>query len=1033
MCGGALKISGGLLAYLVSPCFRSFLELLLTTPIHRHHRHWLFAIFVFSGFAGLIYQSIWSHYLGLFLGHAAYAQALVLAIFMGGMAAGAAWIAHAGQRWRNLIRGYAVIEAIIGLCGLLFHTIFGGVASFSYDWLIPALADPWAINLARWVVAALLILPQTILLGMTFPLMSGGLIRRYPGSDGHVLGGLYFTNSIGAAGGALVAVFVLLPWVGLPGAMTVAGLLNFAVAGLAWWLAREPEPERPAIHASATSVNQSLRQNPLLRLVLISTALSGAASFAYEIIWIRMLSMAVGSTMHAFELMLASFIAGIAFGGLWVRYRADSSKAPLRLVGWMQIFMGVAALASLAVYANAFAWVGWLMEALAKTDGGYALYNLGTAIIAIAIMLPAAFFAGTTLPLFTVTLLRDGQGERAIGRVYAWNTLGSIAGVFAAIHFLIPTLGLKLSLCVAALVDMAIGLVLLRMHADSRQSMVRFGMGVGLVVVALLVAVRIPFDPMTVASGVFRHGQTALNKSDKVVFYKDGKTASVASVLSSNGSLQISTNGKTDAAIQMRDDKPASADEQTMVLLASLPLAMHPSPQKVGVIGFGSGMTSHTLLGDSRIRQVDTIEIEPAMIQGAKAFDKKVERSFNDPRSNIIIDDAKSYFSGQNSKYDVIISEPSNPWISGVGALFSKEFYEFVPRHLNEGGLFVQWVQLYEIDDALLGSILKALTPAFADYSAWLTNESDLLIIASPKGALPKLNTIPLFANPATKADLARIAIDNDAQFSFRKVADARLLRALGQLHSQQIANSDFYPRLGLEAPKARYISSSAETTLQLPITNRPLLEALGIATPLPADSEASINIHFLADQLTMRARAMAQEVRTTGDSYAPVVASTRAIIHSCRSTWAPGQLQQLAINIADLADRTIKFLPPSLLEGVWIRPTWMQCTHLPQSFSRAMSMLEAHAQRNYVQMEILGLDWISNRPKEDFMGHSFDGYAWSGIILARIHQQKWAEIPKILDAMAASGFKRPEYSFLRHAARHLASESGQGQAIQTQ
>lgn len=994
---------------------------------------WLFAIFVLSGFAGLIYQSIWSHYLGLFLGHAAYAQALVLAIFMGGMAAGAAWIARAGQRWRNLIRGYAVIEAIIGLCGLLFHTIFGGVAGFSYDWLIPTLADPLAINLARWVVAALLILPQTILLGMTFPLMSGGLIRRYPGSDGHVLGGLYFTNSIGAAVGALVAVFVLLPWVGLPGAMTAAGLLNFVVAGLAWWLAREPEPQRPADHSSAAGANQSLRQNPLLRLVLISTALSGAASFAYEIIWIRMLSMAVGSTMHAFELMLASFIAGIALGGLWVRRHADSTDAPLRLVGWMQVFMGVAALASLAVYANAFAWVGWLMQALAKTDGGYVLYNLGTATIAIAIMLPAAFFAGTTLPLFTVALLRDGQGERSIGRVYAWNTLGSIAGVFAAIHLLIPTLGLKLSLCVAALVDMGIGLVLLRMHADSRKSMVRFSVAAGLVVITLLVAVRIPFDPMTVASGVFRHGQTTLNQSDKVVFYKDGKTASVAAVLSSNGSLQISTNGKTDAAIQMRDDRPASSDEPTMVLLASLPLAIHPAPHKVGVIGFGSGLTSHTLLGDSRIQQVDTVEIEPAMIQGAKTFGKKVERAFSDSRSKIIIDDAKSYFSGQNSKYDVIISEPSNPWISGVGALFSKEFYEFVPRHLNEGGLFVQWIQLYEIDDALLGSILKAMTPAFDDYSAWITNESDLIIIASPKGAVPKLNTTPLFENVDTKADLARIGITDDAQFGFRKVADARLLRALGQLHPQQQVNSDFYPHLGLEAPKTRFISSTAETTLQLPIENRPLLEALDIAGPLAADSPAVPQGHFFANQLTIRARAFAQEIRNPVDSYLPALASIHAIIRSCRANWAPGQLQQLANNMAEIADRTIKFLPSSQLEGVWISPTWMQCTHLPPSFSRAMAMLESHAQRNYAQMETLGLDWVNNKPKEDFMVRNFDGYAWSGIILARIHQQKWEEIPPILDAMTASGFKRTDYLFLRHVAQKLALEAGYGEPVKTQ
>lgn len=997
----------------------------MISPIKRTQKHWLFAIFVLSGFAGLIYQSIWSHYLGLFLGHAAYAQALVLAIFMGGMAGGAAWIAHSGQRWRNLIRGYALIEAIIGVCGLLFHNIFGVVASFSYDSLIPALADPWTINLARWLVAALLILPQTILLGMTFPLMSGGLIRRYPGSDGHVLGSLYFTNSIGAAVGALVAVFVLLPWVGLPGAMTFAGILNFLVAGFAWWLAREPEPMRPAASQVRSTTEQSFRHNPLLRWVLISTALSGAASFAYEIIWIRMLSMAVGSTMHAFELMLASFIAGIALGGLWVRRHADSTDTPLRLVGWMQIFMGVAALASLAVYANAFAWVGWLIQALTKTDAGYAMFNLGTATTAIAIMLPAAFFAGTTLPLFTVALLRNGQGERAIGRVYAWNTLGSIAGVFAAIHFLIPVLGLKLALCVAALVDMGIGLILLRVYADTQKSMVRFGIGLGLAAVALIVAVRIPFDPMTTASGVFRHGRTSLQQGDKVLYYKDGKTTSVAAVRSDNGNLHISTNGKTDASIQMDDDQIASLDEPTMVLAAALPLSMHASPDRIGVIGFGSGLTTHTFLGDARVQQVDTIEIESAMVQGAKAYGRRVERAYNDPRSHIVIDDAKSYFAGQNSKYDIIISEPSNPWISGVGALFSKEFYRFVPRHLNEHGLFVQWVQLYEINDALLGSILKAMVPEFEDYVAYLSNQSDLLIIASPKGPVPKLNPAPLLAGVKSQMDLKRIGIENAEQLGFRQIADSRLIRALSQLHPHQPANSDFYPILSLEAPKARFKNGLAETTQSLPVINRPLLGALGIVSELGAHVEPPQIQHFAADTLTIRARAIAKEMRGELTLYSPAVASLQAAARPCDATWTTQRRRQLAASISDLADRTIQFLPPSMLEGVWIQPQWMPCPRtLPPDFARALALLQAHAQRDYAQMEELGNNWIQNRPQDDFMKAGFDGYAWSGVVLALIQQKKWDQLPGILDLEAQKVRIGSERVFLHRIAHALTREA---------
>ena len=975
----------------------------MTSPF-KSSRPGLLAIFVISGFAGLIYQSIWSHYLGLFLGHAAYAQALVLAIFMGGMAAGAAWIAQAGQRWRNLIRSYAVIEAIIGVLGLLFHWVFTGVAGFSYDTLIPALGSPLAVDIARWSIAALLILPQTILLGMTFPLMSGGLIRRYPGSAGNLLGGLYFTNSIGAAIGALVAVFVLLPSVGLPGAMVTAGILNFVVAALAWWLAREPEPAPAKAVTEADAPGQSLRTNPLLRTVLFGTALSGAASFAYEIIWIRMLSMAVGSTMHAFELMLASFIAGIALGGLWVRKHADKTDSPLRLVGWMQVLMGIAALASLFVYANAFAWVGWLMQALAKSDGGYALFNLGTATIAIAIMLPAAFFAGTTLPLFTVALLRAGQGERAIGRVYAWNTLGAILGVFAAIHLLIPFLGLKLALCVAAIVDIGIGLFLLRAQAEDKRSMLRFAVAGGLAAVALVLAVRVPFDPMTMASGVFRHGRTSLMADDRILYYRDGKTSSVSVVVTPQGSVQIATNGKIDASIAMKDGVEPIVDEPTMTLAAALPLAMHADPKRVGVIGFGSGLTTHTLLGDSRVERVDTIEIEEAMVAGAQAFGDRVKRAYTDPRSRIVIDDAKSYFAGQKTKYDIIVSEPSNPWISGIGALFSKEFYKFIPTQLNENGLFIQWIQLYEIDEPLVGSILNAMAPAFDDYSAWLSNYSDLLIVASPNGPLPKVEVDRLMAGPL-KAELARLGIGTAEQLNFRKVSDGRLLRAFARTHSSRPANSDYFPILGLNAPKTRYKVIEAAELVQLPIQPLLFLEALKIRSPLSAAVPPTEINHFLPEIFTRRARALAADLR--GDStddlvkgllpkvYEPTIL-LRAAVPICGKIWSPAQNEVLAERLLDVAEMTISYLPSELLKGVWIDPKWHQCNIMPDDFKRTFKMLDVMARRDYPAVEHVSREWLEKTPENSALRKYFAPVALSNILVSLARDEKWEDVISI-------------------------------------
>lgn len=983
------------------------------TSLFSSSRSSLLAIFVISGFAGLIYQSIWSHYLGLFLGHAAYAQALVLAIFMGGMAAGAAWIARAGQRWRNLIRGYALIEAVIGVLGLLFHWVFTGVAGFSYDTLIPALGSPLAVDIARWSIAAMLILPQTILLGMTFPLMSGGLIRRYPGSDGNLLGGLYFTNSIGAAVGALVAVFVLLPWVGLPGAMTTAGILNFVVAALAWWLARKPEPTPAPAMSNAPAAEQSVRKNSLLRAVLFGTALSGAASFAYEIIWIRMLAMAVGSTMHAFELMLASFIAGIALGGLWVRRRADTTSDPLRLVGWMQIFMGVAALASLAVYANAFAWVGWLMQSLAKTDGGYALFNLGTASISIAIMLPAAFFAGTTLPLFTVTLLRAGLGERAIGRVYAWNTVGAIAGVFAAIHVLIPVLGLKLALCAAALVDLAIGLLLLHRQSESRRQLLGFSLAGCLAAVALIIAVRIPYDPMTLASGAYRTGKSQVVEGAKMLFYRDGKTASVSAYQAPDGVASIATNGKPDASINMVEMGRPTADEPTMVLAAALPLALTDTPNHVAVIGFGSGLTTHALLADSRVKQVDTIEIESAMVDGARIFGRRVERAYTDPRSRIVIDDAKAHFAGQNQKFDIIVSEPSNPWISGVGSLFSEEFYQFVPRHLTDDGLFVQWVQLYEINEQLVSSILQALSPAFSDYAAWISNSSDLIIVARPKGKLPALDFGKLAQAQPLLHDLRTQGMPSVEHLAYRQVADAAMLRALATAYAELPANSDFLPLLGLHAPRTRFQSAGATGLMTLPLANSRLLEALGARTPLPSSLDFLATSNFTGDNVAREARLVAADLRASAQSADPQVIALKALSTSaCTLQQSASAARLWAQQAQTLFERTVPFLPPDMLQEVWIQPAWQRCAQLDPVQQQLLALLDSHARRDYAAMKQLGQAWFE-QPRQPATAHlrdSFDQIALSGMLLALVHNAQWDQVASTVNQYAENTQIEDEY-----------------------
>ncbi|HEY6892798.1 MAG TPA: spermine synthase, partial [Rhodanobacteraceae bacterium] len=650
-------------------------------------------------------------------------------------------------------------------------------------------------------------------------------MRRLAIGDGSILSGLYFTNSIGAAAGALIATFVLLPAVGLPGAMRVGALLNVIVALIALGLSRNPESALAPREREAADRARGLSGQALF---LIAAAITGATSFVYEMGWIRMLSLVFGATVHAFELMLAAFIGGLAFGGLWIRRRIDGYASPLRAVGLVQVLMGLAALSSLVVYGWTFDWVAWLLGAISRTESAYFLYNSATAVVAILIMAPAAFFAGMTLPLFTLALLRAGGGESSVGRIYASNTVGAIVGVFLAMHVLIPGTGLKLAMIFAAVADIALGLVLLRRAPETPRSRPQY-LGAlaasGAAVALTLMFAR--FDPAVLTSGVYRTAIPHIDLPDEsVVYYKDGKTASVGVVANkANGRMRIVTNGKPDASLAVLDGGRESPDETTMIMAAVLPLALHKNPLDVANIGFGSGLTVHTLLGDSRPQHVDTIEIEPAMYEGAKAFNKRVQRAYTDPRARIHFEDAKAYFASHASKYDVIISEPSNPWVTGVAGLFSKEWYRFVPRHLKEGGLYVQWIQLYEINEELVATIVNALNESFQDFRVFMASDYDMIIVARADGLVGPLDE-RVFGDPGVRESLASVHVPNLASLELHAMGDRKSFTPYIHAISKR-QNSDFYPILSLEAPKVRFTAINARGIWGLLLSDLPTIEAI--------------------------------------------------------------------------------------------------------------------------------------------------------------------------------------------------------------
>ena len=763
-----------------------------------------FALFTISGFAGLIYESIWSHYLKLFLGHAAYAQTLVLAIFMGGMALGSWLVSRYTNRIRNLLLGYAIAELAIGILAIAFHRVFVSVTGWAFESVLPVLGGTGAVDLFKWALASALILPASILLGTTFPLMSAGIMRVYPQEGGRALSMLYFTNSFGASVGVLASGFYLIERIGLPGAMLTAGLLNVTLAFAVWLITKRLEISGAAGPPVPAGSGEGGKR--LFRLMIILAFATGGASFAYEIAWIRMLSLGLGASSHAFEVMLSAFILGMSLGGLVLRLIPNAFRDDMKWLAGILAAKAIFAVGALGVYGSVLEFVAWAMRAVSPTTEGYVLLNVSGLVASMMVMFPAAFCAGMTLPLATNALLVRRHGEASIGRIYGANTAGCIVGAAFATHIGMEAFGVKGLTGLGAIADLAMAAAVfaIGMRINLRTA---FAGVATLVAAAGAIYVSSELDELKMASGVFRYGIFLSPENSKVIYYRDGKTATI-SVVDIGNSRSIRTNGKPDASIEFHNRTRPSTDEPTMVLAGTLPFAFKPDAKKVANIGFGSGLTTHAVLGSPVVEAVDSIEIERTMIEGARLFDPHNRRAYHDPRNRFHIDDAKTFFASHAARYDVIISEPSNPWVSGVSSLFSEEFYELIRRHITDDGVLVQWVQIYEINFDLLASIVKALGNHFGDYQLFTTNTGDILIVATKAAKLPAMADAP-FRFPEMSRDLAALGYRSLADLEMSRVGSRRALEPLFRSGIYP-ANSDYFPMIDTRAAKARFMRESA-------------------------------------------------------------------------------------------------------------------------------------------------------------------------------------------------------------------------------
>ncbi len=787
----------------------------------------LYAAFVLSGMAGLVYEVVWARYLGLLVGSSALSQVLVLVVYLGGMGLGSLLVARRSREIGRPLVAYATLEFASGLLGLVFHTLFVVVTDLTYDGLFGLdWLGPSGGAALRWGVASLLVLPHALLLGATFPLMVAGVIRMQRARPGEGVATVYLANAIGGAAGVLLAGFVLIEWVGLPGTARAAGLINLLVFLLVMVAPGARSPAAPWSGPRSRSSERGTSGTPVGRampkLMLFVAFASAAASFGYEIAWVRMLALLMGAATHAFEIMLSAFVLGLGLGAWFVRGILDRTDSPTRLLGGIQWMMAVAALATVPIYILSFEAMAGLVPSATASDGGYLYLNAGRYALSLIVMLPATFLAGMALPAITSALLHSGSSERAIGHVYAWNTFGSVTGAALSGLVLLPVLGAKGLLVGAAGIDMALGIVLLSVAAGrdgvARVAPVLAGI-VGLFGM-LVIGVGVPLDRVVLTGGVFRYGAVPAPGTREIVYYRDAPTATVAvHRILDGGLLVLTTNGKPDASLEPRwllDRRdtlsevpvPALSDAGTQLFAPLVGLAHRPDAARVLNIGHGSGMSAAALLASTNIEELTTVEIERAVVEASRSFFPANAAAFSDARARWVFEDAKSYLARTRGPLDLLFSEPSNPWVTGASSLFTKEFYQRARGSLRQGGIIVQWLQLYELDDRLFLTVLSALSREFPWYRGYLVGDGDIVVVASADGPVPDPDW-SVFRLPAIEA-----AVFVDVPPFHPQHGRALELfdqTTMEPLVSAAAPNSDFHPILDLGAERARFARTGAD------------------------------------------------------------------------------------------------------------------------------------------------------------------------------------------------------------------------------
>jgi spermidine synthase len=763
--------------------------------------------FFFSGAAGLIYEVVWTRLLGLVFGHTVYAVTTVLASYMGGLAIGSLVLGRWADRVKRPLRAYATLEAAIGLCCSTTPFLFKAVDAL-YVSAYRALQPSASVALALQFVlsSALLVAPAT-LMGATLPVLSRVVVEAREAAASRV-GWLYAVNTTGAVVGTLASGLFLLPEIGLRATVVLAVVLNLGVAAVALLLERRvgsvggaasPDRSGTATSPVASTTGGTAIPRPQLALGLATAGISGAASMAYEVSWTRTLSLVLGSSTYAFTAMLSTFLVGLALGAFAVARLLRSRRLGLSTFGHLQVAIALSALALLPVF-------GWLPEAalaLLSTVGVSPGAALAVQfVLSFAVVIAPTLLIGGTFPAM-VAALGQGLGRlgRDVGLVYGANTIGTILGSVAAGFLLIPRIGIQNTVRVAAGANLCAGMALLLFAGAGARARGVAVAALGAFVALVLVLPR--WDQKVMTSGVAVYADSYVGKGAEefrsaqehrdILFYSEGISTTVA-VERALGNVALRANGKVEAS--------NGNDMPTQVLLGHLGALLHPNPRRALVIGLASGVTVGAV-AQHPFDVIDVAELEPAMLGASRFFENENRRAMSDPRVRLVAGDGRHILAAATQPYDVIVSEPSNPWIAGIGNLFTTNFYEIARTRLSERGVFVQWIQGYGIFPRDMQMVVRTIQEVFPHLSIWTSAAGDFLLVATPETLRVDLAEVArrVAASPGLREDFDRFGWNN-GDLVFRFFLDEEGARRFG---SGAPRNTDDRPLLEFRAPMAIY------------------------------------------------------------------------------------------------------------------------------------------------------------------------------------------------------------------------------------